>query len=66
MDDAGWRGRLPKLRSMAAMCGGRLELAARYERPLEALAQGFFHERTRAEREATARRDFERAWKPAP
>ena len=51
------------LRRLVAALGGRLELAARYERPLEALAEDYLQERRHAERERTARKDFERAWK---
>jgi predicted DNA-binding protein (UPF0278 family) len=51
------------LRRLAAALGGRLELAARFERPLEALSEDYLREIRRAERERTARRDFERAWK---
>ena len=51
------------LRHLVAALGGRMELAARFERPLEALAEDYLSEHRRAEREKTARRDFERAWK---
>ena len=51
------------LRHLAAALGGRMELAARYERPLEALAEDYLQERRRADRERTARKDFERAWR---
>ena len=47
------------LRHLVAALGERLELTARYERPLEALAQ----ERRRADHERTVRKDFERAWR---
>jgi hypothetical protein len=51
------------LRHLAAALGGRMEIAARFERPLEALAEDYYRERLRAQRESAARRDFERAWK---
>jgi len=51
------------LRHLVAALGGRMEFAARFERPLEALANDYIQERRRADREKTARRDFERAWK---
>ena len=51
------------LRHLVAALGGRMEFAARFERPVEALAEDYFRERQRARREAAARRDFERAWK---
>ena len=40
-----------------------MEFAARFERPVEALAEDYFRERSLAKREAAARKDFERAWK---
>jgi hypothetical protein len=51
------------LRHLVAAFGGRMEFAARFERPVEALAQDFFRERLREQQERTARKDFERAWK---
>ena len=51
------------LRHLAAALGGRMELAARFERPVEALAEDYFRERLRENRERMVRRDFERAWK---
>ncbi len=50
-------------RHLAAALGGRMEFAARFERPVEALAEDFFRERLREQQERTARKDFERAWK---
>ncbi len=51
------------LRRLAAALGGRLELAARHERPWEALAEDYWRELRRAERARAFRKDFERAWK---
>jgi hypothetical protein len=51
------------LRHLVAALGGRMELAARFERPMEALAEDYFRERLRENRERIVRRDFERAWK---
>jgi hypothetical protein len=50
------------LRHLVAALGGRMELAARHERPLRALAEDYLWERRRADRKRAARRDFERAW----
>ncbi|MBI3565630.1 MAG: helix-turn-helix domain-containing protein [Elusimicrobia bacterium] len=60
--EAGREPRLPTLRRLVASLGGRLELAARFERPLEALAESFVEPRLafRAERDAGRR---ERHWK---
>lgn len=52
-------GREPKLttlRRLVASLGGRMELAARFERPLEALAEDFLRRREDAWREAEDRR----------
>jgi hypothetical protein len=51
------------LRHLVAALGGRMEIAARFERPVEALAEDYFRERQREKRERAARKDFERAWK---
>ena len=51
------------LRHLAAAFGGRIEIAARCERPLEALTEDYLRERRSAKREAAWRKDFERAWK---
>ena len=51
------------LRHMVAALGGRMEFAARFERPVETLAEDYFQERLRQGRERRARKDFERAWK---
>jgi hypothetical protein len=51
------------LRHLVAALGGRMEFAARFERPVEALAEDYFRERLRENRERMVRRDFERAWK---
>ena len=51
------------LRHLAAALGGRMEFAARFERPVEALAEDYVRERLRENRERLLRRDFERAWK---
>jgi hypothetical protein len=51
------------LRHFAAALGGRMEIAARFERPVEALAEDYLRERRRERRETAARKDFERAWK---
>ncbi|HEX4048676.1 MAG TPA: hypothetical protein VH309_12610 [Elusimicrobiota bacterium] len=51
------------LRRLVAAFGGRMEFAARFERPIEALAEDFLRERPRARRGVAARKDFERAWK---
>ncbi|MFI5344986.1 MAG: helix-turn-helix domain-containing protein [Elusimicrobiota bacterium] len=43
--ELGREPRLPTLRRLVASLGGRLELVARFERPLEALAAEFQRER---------------------
>ena len=51
------------LRHLVEALGGRIEFAAHFERPAEAREEDFFPERHRENRERTARKDFERAWK---
>lgn len=51
------------LRHLVAAFGGRMEFAARFERPIEALAEDYIRERRRGDLEAASRRDFDRAWK---
>jgi hypothetical protein len=51
------------LRHLVAAFGGRMEFAARFERPVQTLAEDYFVERLRESRERDLRRDFERAWK---
>jgi hypothetical protein len=51
------------LRHLVAALGGRMEFAARFEGPDESLAEDYSRERQRIRREASARKDFERAWK---
>lgn len=51
------------LRHLVAAFGGRMEFAARFERPVEALAEDYFRERRSRGLESSTRRDFERAWK---
>jgi hypothetical protein len=51
------------LRHLVAALAGRMEIAARFERQGEAPEEGFCRERLRENRERTARKDFERAWK---
>lgn len=59
--ETGREPRLPTLRRLVASLGGRLELAARFDRPLEALAESFVAPRLafRAEHDAARR---ERHW----
>lgn len=51
------------LRHLVAAFGGRMEFAARFERPLEALTEDYFRERRRSGLDTASRRDYERAWK---
>jgi predicted transcriptional regulator len=43
--ERGREPRLPTLRRLVASLGGRMELVARFERPLEALAEDFIADR---------------------
>lgn len=54
--ELGREPRLPTLRRLVASLGGRLELVARFERPLEALAEDFIADRLEALRLRDERR----------
>lgn len=59
--ETGLEPRLPTLRRLVASLGGRLELAARFERPLEVLAESFVEPRL-AFRDERDRARQERHW----
>lgn len=63
--ELGREPRLPTLRRMVAALGGRLELAARFERPLEAMAEALIPGRMDARMERDLRRQERRLRKRA-